>query len=116
MAASKKSSRPATDSLDELVELFETHDMGEYWDQMPVADFEIGIVKHKHLVGSGRRSHRQSRQDCAFSACFFGIPDQLPAPGEADRSGLTRRVACASGASLTIPIRRNPLHHPPTGR
>jgi len=50
MTASKESGRPATDSLDELVEFFETHDMGEYWDQMPKADFEIGIVKHKHLV------------------------------------------------------------------
>jgi len=50
MAASKKSPRPATASLDELVELFETHDMGEYWDQMPEADLKISIVKHKHLV------------------------------------------------------------------
>ncbi|MEP7012308.1 MAG: CopG family antitoxin [Acidobacteriota bacterium] len=50
MAANKLGARPATDSLNDLVEFFEAHDMGEYWDQMPEADFEIGIVKHKHLV------------------------------------------------------------------
>ena len=50
MATSKKSSGLATSSLDELVEFFETHDMGEHWDEMPEVDFEIGVLKHKHLV------------------------------------------------------------------
>jgi len=36
--------------VDDLVEFFETHDMGEYWDQMPEAQFEINIKKRTHLI------------------------------------------------------------------
>ena len=50
MAANKKDALPGTDSLAELVEFFETHDMGEYWDQMPEAHFDIDIRRRKHLV------------------------------------------------------------------
>jgi CopG antitoxin of type II toxin-antitoxin system len=50
MAANKKDALPQTDSLAELVEFFETHDMGEYWDQMAEADFDIDIRRRKHLV------------------------------------------------------------------
>jgi hypothetical protein len=50
MAANKKDVLPQTDSLAELVEFFETHDMGEYWDQLPEADFDIDIRRRKHLV------------------------------------------------------------------
>lgn len=41
---------PRTDSIDQLIELFDTHDMGEYWDQMPEASFEIDIRRRKHVV------------------------------------------------------------------
>jgi len=34
----------------ELVDLFETHDMGDYWEQMPEAHFDLNIKKRKHLV------------------------------------------------------------------
>jgi hypothetical protein len=37
-------------SLDELVEFFDTHDMGEYWEHMPEAHFDIGSKKRTHLV------------------------------------------------------------------
>jgi len=50
MAAKKKDVLSRTDSLAELVEFFETHDMGEHWDQMPEADFDIDIRRRKHLV------------------------------------------------------------------
>jgi CopG antitoxin of type II toxin-antitoxin system len=50
MAANNKNALPRTDSLDELVEFFETHDLGEHWDQMAEADFEIDIRRRKHLV------------------------------------------------------------------
>ncbi len=36
-------------SLDELVEFFDTHDMGEYWDQMPEVHFEVDIKTRTHL-------------------------------------------------------------------
>ncbi len=50
MARSKSKTLPKLESLDELVEFFETHDMGDYWDQMPEADFEVNIKRRKHLV------------------------------------------------------------------
>ena len=37
-------------SLDELVEFFETHDLGDYLDQMPEAEFEIDLEKRTHIV------------------------------------------------------------------
>ena len=50
MARNTSKSLPKFESLDELVEFFDTHDMGEYWDQMPEAHFDINIKTKKHLV------------------------------------------------------------------
>ncbi len=36
-------------SLDELLEFFDSHDLGEYWDQMPEANFEVDIKRRTHL-------------------------------------------------------------------
>lgn len=36
MAKSKSKKPPRWESLDKLVEFFDTHDMGDYWDEMPV--------------------------------------------------------------------------------
>ena len=38
------------DSMSELIDFFESHDMGDYWEQMPEADFEIEIKGRRHLV------------------------------------------------------------------
>ncbi len=40
---------PEFSSVDELVEFFETHDLGEYWDQMPEAHFDVDIRKTTHI-------------------------------------------------------------------
>jgi hypothetical protein len=37
-------------SLDELVEHFDTHDWGDYLEQMPEAEFEVDIGQRVHLV------------------------------------------------------------------
>jgi hypothetical protein len=37
-------------SLDELVDHFDTHDMGEYLDQMPRTEVEVDIKRRRHLV------------------------------------------------------------------
>ena len=50
MAKSKAKTLPEMDSMSELVDFFETHDMGDYWEQMPEADFEIEIRGRRHLV------------------------------------------------------------------
>ncbi|MCI0388333.1 MAG: BrnA antitoxin family protein [Acidobacteria bacterium] len=50
MAKSKVKTLPKLDSINELVDFFETHDMGDYWEQMPEADFEIKIKRRRHLI------------------------------------------------------------------
>jgi hypothetical protein len=40
---------PKFTSLDKLVEFFETHDMGDYWDEMPEVHFDIDIKRRTHL-------------------------------------------------------------------
>ena len=49
MAKSKSKAIPQFSSLDELVKFFDAHDMGEYWDSMPEAHFEISIKRRIHL-------------------------------------------------------------------
>lgn len=49
MLESKSKPMPKFSSLDELVEFFDTHDLGEYWDRMPKAHFDIDIKKRTHL-------------------------------------------------------------------
>lgn len=49
MAKNKSQKLPKFNSLDKLVEFFETHDMGEYWDEMPETRFEIDIKKRTHF-------------------------------------------------------------------
>jgi CopG antitoxin of type II toxin-antitoxin system len=50
MAKSKSKKLPKFESLDKLVEFFETNDTSEYWDEMPEVDFDISIKKRTHLV------------------------------------------------------------------
>ncbi|HEV8711409.1 MAG TPA: CopG family antitoxin [Candidatus Binatia bacterium] len=50
MAKSKSKDLPPSRSLDELVEFFDTHDMGEYWEQMSEAHFDIDIKRRTQLV------------------------------------------------------------------
>lgn len=49
MQESKSMRLPSFVSLDELVEFFDTNDMGEYWDKMPEADFEVHIKRRGRL-------------------------------------------------------------------
>jgi len=37
-------------SVKELVDFFETHDMGDYWEKMPKVHFDVDIKKRKQLV------------------------------------------------------------------
>jgi hypothetical protein len=41
---------PSFASLDEMVEFFDTHDMGDYLDGMPEVDFDVNIQGRTHLV------------------------------------------------------------------
>ncbi len=50
MAKNKAKPLPRSKSLNELVEFFDKHDMGDYWDRLPKAEFEVNIKTRKHLV------------------------------------------------------------------
>ena len=50
MEKSKPKALPRPKSVKELVDFFETHDMGDYWDQMREAHFDVDIKRRKHLV------------------------------------------------------------------
>ena len=50
MERNKAKILPRSKSVKELVDFFETHDMGDYWEKMPEAHFDVNIKKRKHLV------------------------------------------------------------------
>ncbi|HEV7374593.1 MAG TPA: CopG family antitoxin [Pyrinomonadaceae bacterium] len=41
---------PPFTSIDELVEFFDTHDMGDYLDELPEVHFDVDIKKRTYLV------------------------------------------------------------------
>ena len=49
MARNKVKKMPRFKSLDSLVEFFDTHDLGEYRDEMPEVQFDVDIKRRRHL-------------------------------------------------------------------
>jgi hypothetical protein len=50
MAENNSQKLPSFTSLDELVEFFDTNDMGEYEEALPEARFEVNLRRKTHLV------------------------------------------------------------------
>jgi hypothetical protein len=50
MERNKSRTLSRSKSVKELVDFFETHDMGDYWEQLPEVHFDVNIKKRKHLV------------------------------------------------------------------
>ena len=50
MTGSSSRSLPRWGSLDEVVDYFDTHDMGEYLDQLHQVQVEVDIKRKRHLV------------------------------------------------------------------
>ena len=50
MAENNPQKLPSFASLDELVEFFDAHDMGEYEEALPEAHFEINLQRRTYLV------------------------------------------------------------------
>ncbi len=50
MSGSDHKELPTFDSLDELVEFFDTHDMGDYWEGMPEAQVDVSLNDRTHLI------------------------------------------------------------------
>ncbi len=49
MQKSKSKKIPKFKSLDEFVNFFDTNDLGEYWNNMPEANFEVDLKRRTHL-------------------------------------------------------------------
>ena len=50
MVESKSKVLPSFQSTTDLVEFFDTHDFGEYWSELPAADFEVEIEEGRRLI------------------------------------------------------------------
>jgi hypothetical protein len=50
MAENDSQRLPSFASLDELVEFVDTHDMGEYEEDLPEVHFEVNLQRKTHLV------------------------------------------------------------------
>lgn len=50
MQESKSKKVPSFQSIDEVVYFFDNSDMGEYWDDLPAADFEVQIKKRTRFI------------------------------------------------------------------
>ena len=50
MVKNKVKSLPGQKTVEDLVEFFDKHDMGDYWDRLPKAEFDVNIKTRKHLV------------------------------------------------------------------
>jgi hypothetical protein len=50
MAENDSKKLPSFASLDDLVEFFETHDMGDYEEALPEAHLEVDLQRKIHLV------------------------------------------------------------------
>ncbi len=49
MAKSKSEPLPQFESLDNLVDFFDTHDLGDYLDQMPETQFDVDLQRKERL-------------------------------------------------------------------
>ena len=50
MPENKSKKVPSFQSIDEVVDFFDNSDMGEYWDELPAASFEVQLKKRTRLV------------------------------------------------------------------
>jgi hypothetical protein len=50
MARNKTKSLPEFSSLNDLVDFFDKNDLGEYWETLPEASFNIALKRRRHLV------------------------------------------------------------------
>jgi hypothetical protein len=50
MAENNQETLPPFESLDDLVEFFDTNDLGDYEAELPEAHFEVNLQRKVHLV------------------------------------------------------------------
>ncbi len=49
MAKNKTATLPQFDSVDGLIDFFDSHDLGDYFDQMPEMQFDVDLQRKERL-------------------------------------------------------------------
>ena len=89
MAENNPQKLPSFTSLDELVEFFDTHDMGEYED-LPEAHFDVNLQRRTHLVAI----------DEEINSRLTEIAEQEQTPAESlINSWLREKISSYTGAA-----------------
>lgn len=85
MAENNPQQLPSFASLDELVEFFDAHDMGEYEEALPEAHFDVNLQRRTHLVAI----------DEEINSRLTKIAEQEQMPTEAlVNSWLREKISC----------------------
>ena len=50
MAENNSTGLPSFNSTQEIVDFFDNHDLGEFWEEMPEAFFDVDIKGKKYLI------------------------------------------------------------------
>lgn len=50
MPRNRSKTLPSFSSVRKLIDFFDTHDMGRYWDRMREAHFDVNIKRRRYLV------------------------------------------------------------------
>src|SRR5262245_27494063 len=68
MTGNRSKNLPAFSSVHEFVAFFETHDMSEYWEELPEVEVEISLKKSESTTNKGKRwTATQVRQLCQLA-------------------------------------------------
>jgi hypothetical protein len=76
MTGNKSKTLPSFTSVDEFVSFFESHDMGEYWEQLPKAEVEVSLAK-KVSAGNSKWRATKSRNASGSNTGKRWTPTQL---------------------------------------
>lgn len=76
MKGNRSKNLPSFKSVDDLVTFFETHDMGEYWQQLPQAELEA-ISSKKVRAGNSTWSGTKGRRESCRNTGKRWTPTQV---------------------------------------
>jgi hypothetical protein len=91
MAGNKSQNLPSFRSVDELVAFFESHDMGDYWEQLPEAEVEVTLAK-KVRAGNSKWSSTKSPNVSSSNTGKRWTPTQIRQLRQLARENTPTRV------------------------
>ena len=95
MAGNDSPKLPSFESLDELVEFFDTRDMGEYQD-LPESHFDVELKRKTHLIAIDEETNHRLTEIAEQEQTPAEIPCQILAEGENLALSETYLAPCTS--------------------